>query len=229
MCQILVACAALSLAAPAYAGGTVAEGIKAYQAQDYDKAYEILLPHANTYATQGFVEAQWLIGNLYLGGNGVEKSVPKAWVWHQKAIKNAYDIKNYALIQKIIQPYLDNNLIEGKIEYAKLLSRAGNAEQRKEADAFIEKAAKAGNAMAQYEMRKLGSGFTDKFERYRYKVKWLKLSADQGYAPAQIAYGAKFSLGGPSVTQKIFPKEALADWPDEDDARRQWKKDQHIK
>jgi TPR repeat protein len=211
------------------ADGTVEDGFKAYQAEDYDTAYKTLLPHASTYATPGFIEAQWLIGNLYLGGNSVDKSVPKAWVWHQKAIQNAYDIKNYALIQKILKPYLENNLIEGKIEYAKLLRRVGNAEQIKEARAFIEQAATSGNAMAQYEMRNLGSGFVDKFERFRYQIKWLKLSADQGYAPAQIAYGIMFRHGGPAVTQKIFSDEVLKNWPDDDQARRQWKKGQHIK
>lgn len=211
------------------AGGTVEDGIKAYQAQDYDKAYKILLPHANTYATPGFIEAQWLVGNLYLGGNSVEKSVPTAWMWHQKAIQNAYDVKNYALIQKIIKPYLENNLIEGKIEYAKLLRRKGNLEQMKQGSAFIEQAATSGNAMAQYEMRKLGSDFSDKLERYRYQAKWLKLSADQGYAPAQIAYGRMFRYGGPAVTQKIFSKENLKGWPANESAQRQWKKDQHIK
>ncbi len=83
--------------------------------------------------------------------------------------------------------------------------------------------------MAQYEMRKLGSGFSDKFERYRYQIKWLKLSADQGYAPAQIAYGSMFRHGGPTVTQKIFSKDALTDWPADEAAQRQWKKDQNIK
>ncbi len=213
----------------ALAQETMEDGFKAYQAQDYAKAYKILLLHANSYAKPGFIEAQWLVGNLYLGGYSVTQSVPTAWAWHKKAIKNAYDVKNYALIQKILQPYLDNNMIEGKIEFAKLIRRAGNEEQIKEGREFIEKAAQNGNAMAQFEMRKLGSGFSDKLERYRYQAKWLKLSADQGYAPAQIAYGIMFRYGGPAVTQKIFSKENLKDWPANESAQRQWKKDQHIK
>ncbi len=227
--QILIPIALVYFAAPAFAQGSVEDGVTAYQAGDYDKAYKIFLPRANSYAKPRFIEAQWLIGNMYLAGKGVEKSVPTAWMWHQKAIKNAYTVKNYALIQKILKPYLDNNLIEGKIEYAKLLRRAGNAEQMKQGHDFIEQAATGGNAMAQYEMSKLDSGSDDRFEQFRYQIKWLKLSADQGYAPAQIAYGIMFRHGGPAVTQKIFPKDALTGWPADEAAQRQWKKGQNIK
>lgn len=227
--QILIPIALVLSAVPAFAQGSVEDGVTAYQAGDYDTAYKIFLPRANSYAKPRFIEAQWLMGNMYLAGKGVEKSVSTAWMWHQKAIKNAYIVKNYALIQKILKPYLENNVIEGKIEYAKLLRRKGTAEQIKQGRAFIEKSAAEGNAMAQYEMRELGSGFDSREERYRYQIKWLRLSADQGYAPAQIAYGIMFRHGGPAYTQKIFSKDALTGWPADEDAQRQWKKDQHIK
>jgi TPR repeat protein len=227
--QIFLPIVLVLLAAPALAQGTVEDGIKAYQAEDYTKAYKILLPHANTYAKPGFIQAQWLVGNLYLAGKAVEKSIPKAWVWHQKAINNAYDVKNYALIQEIIKPYLDNNLTEGKVEYAKLLMHAGDEEQRKQAQDFIIQAAKAGNAVAQYEMSKLGGGFANNIEKFQYEIKWLKSAAEQGYAPAQIAYGREFRHGGPAFTQKIFPEEVWKNWPKEEAAQRKWKKEQHIK
>ncbi len=214
---------------PALAQGTVEDGIKAYQTEDYDTAYKILLPHANTYAKPGFIEAQWLIGNLYLAGEAVEKSIPKAWAWHQKAINNAYDVKNYALIQEIIKPYLDNNLTEGKIEYAKLLMHAGDEAQRKQGQDFIVQAAKAGNAVAQYEMSKLGASFATNIEKFQYEIKWLKPAAEQGYAPAQIAYGREFRHGDPAFTQKIFPEEVWKHWPKEEAAQRKWKTEQHIK
>jgi TPR repeat protein len=52
-------------------------GIEAYQTQQYARAYEILMPHAQT----GEAEAQRLIGVMYMLGQGVEQDLATAARW----------------------------------------------------------------------------------------------------------------------------------------------------
>ncbi len=227
-----LAIAYLSTLIPFYSyAGPLEDGIAAYKAEKYQEAYSLVLPLANTYAKPETAKAQYLIGNLYFSGLGVEKSETTAWKWHKKAVQGFRLRKNYGAIKNMLQPYVNNNITSGKIEFAKLMMTAGNKDERKEGRNYIETLAAQGDAIAQYEMATIddGSGL-DRFQRMARKIKWYKLSADQGYAPAQIAYGNALGRGSIAVSQKIHAAKTIADMPTTDKAEhKKWKDAQKLK
>lgn len=58
---------------------TIANGIRHYRAEDYDKAFDLL----GRTAVQGDKESQYLIGVMYLKGQGVEKHTLRGLAWMQ--------------------------------------------------------------------------------------------------------------------------------------------------
>lgn len=70
------------------------EGVSAYDAGDYAKAYEILYPLA---AYKRNAEAQFHMGMIYFYGEGVEKDIPQAMEWWKKAMKNGHVDAAYRL------------------------------------------------------------------------------------------------------------------------------------
>lgn len=70
------------------------EGIAAYDAGDYVKAYEILYPLA---AYKRNSEAQFHMGMIYYYGEGVEKDIEQAMEWWKKAMKNGHVDAAYRL------------------------------------------------------------------------------------------------------------------------------------
>lgn len=73
---------------------TLNEGIAAYDAGDYTKAYEILYPLA---AYKRDPEAQFHMGMIYFYGEGVEKDIAQAMEWWKKAMKNGHVDAAYRL------------------------------------------------------------------------------------------------------------------------------------
>jgi hypothetical protein len=69
-------------AAPAPAG-PITRGIAAYQAAEYEKAYEIWLPQA----LKGSTRAQFYVGALYFEGRGVPKDSVRSYMWLRAATK----------------------------------------------------------------------------------------------------------------------------------------------
>ena len=211
--------------------GPFEDVVTAYENDKFQEAYQILLPLANTYAKPETAKAQYLLGNQYLGGFGVEKSEATAWKWHKKAVAGFMLTKDYAAIEKMLQPYMNNNIVSGKIAYANLLISAGNADDSKKGHDYIKQMAEAGNAIALFEMAAIDPGSsTDRFERMARKIVWYKLSADQGYAPAQIAYGNFLGKGNIASSQKIHAANTITDMPTEDkEKHKAWKNKQKLK
>ena len=70
------------------------EGIAAYDAGDYAKAYQILYPLA---AYKRNSEAQFHMGMIYFYGEGVEKDIDQAMEWWKKAMRSGHVDAAYRL------------------------------------------------------------------------------------------------------------------------------------
>jgi uncharacterized protein len=70
------------------------EGIAAYDAGDFVKAYELLYPLA---AYKRNSEAQFHMGMIYFYGEGVEKNKEKAMEWWRKAMRSGHVDAAYRL------------------------------------------------------------------------------------------------------------------------------------
>lgn len=70
------------------------EGVNAYDAGDYAKAYEILYPLA---AYKRNAEAQFHLGMIYFYGEGVNKDLDQAMEWWKKAMRSGHVDAAYRL------------------------------------------------------------------------------------------------------------------------------------
>ncbi len=191
---------------------TVEDGIKAYQEERYADANRILLP----FAKQEYPNAQQVLGNMYLGSMGVDASEDQAWRWHIKAVEGFKKYKYYREAESVLQPYLQANMFKAQIEQAKLILDAGSDEQKTNAIEFIKNNAEAGNAMAQYEMADIAYNWANSYdwaetydEPLVHKVKWAKLSAEQGYGPAQFLYGKMLATNAHTHKIEGYPARDL--------------------
>jgi TonB family protein len=71
----------------------IQKGRAAFESKKYDLAYKELRPIADS----GNAKAQYLIGQLYHHGNGVEKNEKEAVAWYFKAARGGYDEAQFAL------------------------------------------------------------------------------------------------------------------------------------
>jgi uncharacterized protein len=83
---------ATALAAPA-AAGPVEDGIAAYRDKAYAKAAEFWRPLAE----KGDPGAQYLLGDLYAEGKGVERNDATAFMWYQRAANQGEPRAQYNL------------------------------------------------------------------------------------------------------------------------------------
>ena len=89
--QVLLIAVVTVIAFPVYADFD--EATKAYLLGDFEKArYEALIA-----ATDGSPQAQMLLGQIYFKGEGVEKDLPLAMHWYEKAAANNFDEAQYRL------------------------------------------------------------------------------------------------------------------------------------
>lgn len=70
------------------------EGIAAYDAQEYEKAYTLLYP-LGAYSRD--IEAQFYLGMIYFYGKGVEKNEAVAAAWWKKAMRGGHVDATYRL------------------------------------------------------------------------------------------------------------------------------------
>ena len=70
------------------------EGIAAYDAQEYEKAYTLLYP-LGAYSRD--TEAQFYLGMIYFYGEGVEKNETVAVAWWKKAMRGGHVDAAYRL------------------------------------------------------------------------------------------------------------------------------------
>ena len=67
-------------------GGELEDGITAYQAKEFSKAMEMLVPLAN----DGIAEAQFYVGMMYDFGKGTIQDDIRASGWYEKAAKQGH-------------------------------------------------------------------------------------------------------------------------------------------
>lgn len=148
------------------------KGFRAFQAGDYNTAFEILEP----FAKQGNAVAQDILGWMYTVGKGVTQDYAKAAAWFLKAAEQGdadgqYDLGNdYYLGRGVPQDYAL-------------------------AIAWHRKAADQGNAAAQFNFGlyyEQGKGVP---QNHAKAVALIRKAADQGYAAAQYVLGVFYDNG----------------------------------
>ncbi len=72
----------------------LAEGITAYDAQEYEKAYTLLYPLG---AFSRDDEAQFYLGMMFFYGKGVDKNIESAMAWWKKAMRSGHADAAYRL------------------------------------------------------------------------------------------------------------------------------------
>ncbi len=90
---LLTICLVAQIALPSAAIAGFPEGIVAFRAGDYKKAYAEWLPAAKS----GDPRAQANIGLLYRRGYGVKKNFAKAAAWYERAAEQDYGKAQYSL------------------------------------------------------------------------------------------------------------------------------------
>lgn len=69
-------------------------GIEAYEAQDFERSYQLLYPLG---AYKRLAEAQFYLGMMYFYGEGVEKDIDLAMEWWKKAMRQGHQDAAYRL------------------------------------------------------------------------------------------------------------------------------------
>lgn len=148
------------------------QGEVLFNRKEYKKAYSLLLDAAN----QGHSGSQFLIGKMYMLGNGVTLDYIEAMKWYTKAANSGY------------APAYNN------IGVMYLRGWGVNASAT-EAMKWYLKAAEQGIAMAQVNigsLYRIGEGVEKDCAE---AIKWYTKAADQGHAPALIILGLQYESG----------------------------------
>ncbi len=74
---------------------TLEEGLAAFEARDYTKAFELLKPIAE----QGDAEAQCIIANMYHLGLGLDRNGSEAIKWYMLSAKKGYGVASNNLAE----------------------------------------------------------------------------------------------------------------------------------
>ena len=159
---------------------------KSYQAEDYSSAFHNLYPLAQ----DGMADAQAILGYMYLYGQGVNKNIPKALLWLNKAADQGVS-ESYSILGHIYLKGADGLEKDGQ-----------------EAKKWFLKASLRGDRQAQFQLAYL---YSHEQEGVAYNpnkaLKWYKLSAQGGYPNSQHNLALIFLSGKGGV--KKNPKEAL--------------------
>lgn len=193
------------------------EGMKAYEASDYQSALQVWLPLAEL----GDADAQFLLGTMYDNGTGVTQDYNQAIKWYTLAAKQAdsdaqtnlaylywtgkgvakdfkESIKWYKLAAKQGDPIAQNNI--GKsYQYG-----YGTTIDYKQAVEWYLLAAQQGNVNSQSSLGALYQYGTDIDQNYSEAFKWSTLASKQGDAFAQNDLGLLYEYG--SGVEKSYKK-----------------------
>jgi len=170
---------ALMMTAFGQVWGGFDEGLTAYNAEEYATALLEWMPLAE----EGDAKAQFRIGRMYLGGDGVPKNHKEAARWFRKAAEQGDAEAQYQLG---FLYYID--IFQGVYDHA-------ISQDYAEAMKWCRKAAKHGHAGAQSmigSMYKHGSGV---IQDYAQAIKWFRKAAEQGNTAAQLNLGSMYDLG----------------------------------
>jgi TPR repeat protein len=170
----------LAAALPAWAG-QLEDGIAAYNARNFDKAVELLLPLAEK---SNNPQAQEKIGRLYHRGKGLPKDAGKAAEWYTKAAEQG----DAAAAARLGSMYWIGE---------------GVPRDPNRAAKWYTLGASKGNALAQVGigyMSMEGIGVPTDFKA---AASWFNKATEQGDASAMLALGTLFELG------KGVPKDVV--------------------
>ena len=158
-------------------GSELQNGIRALNAGDYPAAFETL----TRLAREGNAVAQFYLGVMYYGGDGVQKDAAQAAAWFRKAAAQGYASAQYNLGvmyehgQGVPQDYV-------------------------QAVVWYRKAAVQGLANAQYTLGLMYADGQGVPQDYAQALEWYRKAAAQGYADAQVALGLVY-VNGQGVPQ----------------------------
>lgn len=206
-CFLLLACLMFSI--PLAVNATDFEkGRAAYQAKDYEKAFEILKPLAE----EGNSQAQVTLGIMYDYGHGVKRDPAEALKWYIKAAEQGIPVVQHDVGVKYFQgagverDYLEASkwwelsanagLADSQFNLGLLYYRGLGVEKNNERAAeLFRQAAEQGNGHAQYSlavMYAFGQGMKKDYEQ---AYKWFSESANQNVAQAQYNLGIFYENG----------------------------------
>lgn len=139
---------------------------------DYAKA----LPYLETCAEQGHSEAQFLLGTMYAGGRGVQKSEIKAAKYFQQAADQGHMVAQFDLGNM----YADGRSV--KQSYSLAIK-------------YLQLSADQGYSKAQYCLGVMYNNGEGVIQSYQKAVKYYKLAADQGFGDAQFNLALMYEEG----------------------------------
>ncbi len=186
MKRILAALLLLTPAAPAW-GQDFEKGLEAYEQRDYAAALRELRPLAE----QGHAEAQFRLGQMYHGGEGVPQDYAEAAKWYRKAAEQGATNGQFGL---------------GSIYKFGL----GVPQDYAEAAKWYRKAADQGDALAQYSlghMYKEGNGVPQDLALAHM---WFNLLAGSGKALGRLDRDIVTSKMTPA--QVAEPQRLAREW-----------------
>jgi len=148
------------------------EGLAAYEAGNFQKAFELFKP----FAEKGLASAQYNLGIMYVNGRGVPQDYKEALKWFRKAAEQG-------------EAMAQNNL-GGMYDRGK-----GVPENYKEALKWYRKAADQGFDIAQFNLGTMYFNGRGVVQDYTKAVKLYRLAAEQGDAQAQLNLGVMYLDG----------------------------------
>jgi TPR repeat protein len=167
----------LALASPlSMAGGAVAGPFEDAQAAHSRRDYATALRLWRPLADQGNAEAQYALGFMYDGGQGVPKNYARAAKWWRLAADQGHTFAQYNL-----GTLYDNG--------------NGVPQNKAEALKWYHLAAERGNDGAQFNVGVLHFAGVAVSENRIEAAKWFRRAADQGHIGAQVYLGLCYATG----------------------------------
>ena len=184
------------------------DGKAAYEARDYQKALDILLPLAE----QGNSQAQVTLGIMYDYGQGVDKDPVEAMKWYIKAAEQGIPVVQHDVGVKYFQ---GSGVKQDYLEAAKwweMSANAGLADSQfnlgllyyrglgvetdyQKASELFQKASEQKHPHAQYSLAVMNAFGQGMEKNYEEALKWFRESAEQGVAQAQFNLGVFYENG----------------------------------
>ena len=162
-CICLFVCALLATA-PARAD--LKDGIDAFEREDYETAAREMRP----FAERGITMVQYLVGALYMYGEGVPRDYDEARKWLQLAA--------------------DKDLSEAQLGLGLLYFEGLGVEQDyREAEIWYRKSAEQGHALAQVALGQIYVRGLGTPQNYETAIYWYGLAAEQGDSGSQYILG----------------------------------------
>ncbi|MGB1800273.1 MAG: SPOR domain-containing protein [Gammaproteobacteria bacterium] len=181
---------------------TYEEGKKAYLAQDYELALEILKPLAEN----GNAQAQITLGLMYDYGHGVEKSASESIKWYLMAAEQGVPLVQHDMGVKYFQGQGVEQNYDEAARWWEMSANAGIADSQfnlglmyyrgigiekdyVKAAKLFEAAAEQGHGNAQYSLAVMYAFGQSKEKSYATALKWFNKAAEQNVAQAQFNLG----------------------------------------